>query len=267
MSGGISRLPTAAAAAVPTCLILAGGLGTRLRPVLDGVPKCLAPISGRPFLAHQLEALARGGVSNAVICTGYLAAQVHDRFGSRYAGIDLAYSAEDEPLGTGGAIRLAISRIGGDEFLVVNGDSFTAVDYQNMAAVFYAGDRLPLMVLTEVADTARYGRVEWIRNSAHSDAYPVKRFLEKGVGGTGWINAGNYLLARDVLEGYVVGEPFSLERDVFPELVTRHRLLATPSGKMFLDIGTPESYAAAGDFFDQVARTLSGDGSSVNEAG
>jgi len=227
----------------------------------------LAPISGRPFLAHQLEALARGGVSNAVICTGYLAAQVRDRFGSRYAGIDLAYSAEDEPLGTGGAIRLAISRTGGDEFLVVNGDSFTAVDYRNIAVVFYAGDRLPLMVLTEVGDTARYGRVEWTEAAADAAAYRVERFLEKGAGGPGWINAGNYLLPREVLEAHPVGTPFSLERDVFPELVSRHRLLASPSGKLFIDIGTPESYAAAEEFFDRVAQTLNKGSSSANETG
>lgn len=263
MNDGSNRLP----AAVPTCLILAGGLGTRLRPVLDGVPKCLAPISGRPFLAHQLEALARGGVSSAVICTGYLAAQVRDRFGSQYAGIDLTYSVEDEPLGTGGALRLAIARTSGDEFLIVNGDSFTAVNYRELASVFYARNRQPLMVLTEVADTTRYGRVEWGRDASDAAAHPVERFLEKGAGGPGWINAGNYLLPRDVLEGYAVGRPFSLERDVFPELVRCRRLLAVPSGKMFIDIGTPESYAAAGEFFDQVARTLGGDGSSVNEAG
>jgi D-glycero-alpha-D-manno-heptose 1-phosphate guanylyltransferase len=239
----------------------------RLRPVLDDTPKCLALISGRPFLAHQLEALARGGVRNAVVCVGYLAAQVSDRFGHHYAGIDLVYSAEDEPLGTGGAIRLAISRTDGDEFLVVNGDSFTAIDYHNVASVFYAQNRRPLMVLTEVADTARYGRVEWIRDAPDAAAHLVERFLEKGAGGPGWINAGNYLLPREALEGYAVGDPFSLEHDVFPELVRRHRLLAVPSGKMFLDIGTPESYAAAGEFFDQVAQTLGGDGSSLNEAG
>ena len=263
MSDGSSRLH----AAVPTCLILAGGLGTRLRPVLDGVPKCLAPISGRPFLAHQLEALARGGVSNAVICTGYLAVQVRDRFGSQYAGINLTYSAEDEPLGTGGALRLAMARTGGDEFLIVNGDSFTAVNYREVASVFYDQNRQPLMVLTEVADTARYGRVEWTNNAIEADAYLIERFLEKGVGGPGWINAGNYLLPREVLEAHPAGEAFSLERDIFPQLVSRHRLLAAPSGKLFIDIGTPESYSAAEEFFDKVAQSLDGGSSSVNEAG
>jgi D-glycero-alpha-D-manno-heptose 1-phosphate guanylyltransferase len=240
-----------------------------LRPVVDGMPKCLAPIAGRPFLAHQLEALARGGVRKAVICTGYLATQVSDRFGRHHAGIELTYSAEEEPLGTGGAIRLAISRTGGDEFLVVNGDSFTGLDYQHVASVFYACNRQPLMVLTEVADTARYGRVEWVTDAARAAhaAQPVERYLEKGVAGPGWINAGIYLLPRDVLEAKPVGEPFSLERDVFPELVSRHRLLAAPSGKMFIDIGTPESYGAAEEFFDHVARTLGGQGNSVNDAG
>lgn len=241
---------------LPTCLILAGGLGTRLRPVLDGVPKCLAPISGRPFLAHQLEALARGGIRRAVICTGYLADQVSDQFGSHYAGVELSYSAEDEPLGTGGAVRLAISGTPGREFLVVNGDSFTEVDYQSVMSAFFASGRQPLMVLTKVSDSARYGRVEWVQQTSGLTACPVQRFVEKGAAGPGWINAGAYLLPSEVLAAHSVGEAFSLERDVFPELVGGHRLLAVPAGKLFLDIGTPETYAAAEAFFAEVAQGI-----------
>lgn len=239
----------------PTCVILAGGLGTRLRPVLEGIPKCLAPISGRPFLAHQLEALERGGACKAVICTGYMADQVSDQFGSHFAGIDITYSTEDEPLGTGGAVRLAASRTNGNEFLVVNGDSFTAVDYGAVVSAYHAGGHCPLMVLAEVADTARYGRVEWAGQGEGQTVLRVERFLEKGNPGPGWINAGNYLLPREVIEARPVGEPFSLEHDVFPELVRCHRLLAVPSGRMFIDIGTPETYAVAEAFFEQVART------------
>ena len=250
MTDGPDYLPVA----FPTCLILAGGLGTRLRPVLEGVPKCLAPIAGRPFLAHQLEALARAGVRKAVICTGYLADQVSDQFGSQFAGIDLTYSAEDEPLGTGGAVRLATSRTPGSEFLVVNGDSFTDVDYGAVVSAFFASGRQPLMVLTEVSDTARYGRVEWAEQTNGLTASPVEQFLEKGVAGPGWINAGNYLLPREVIDGRPVGVPFSLERDVFPELVSCHRLMAVPSGRMFIDIGTPETYATAEGFFEKVSR-------------
>lgn len=239
---------------LPTCLILAGGLGTRLRPVLDSMPKCLAPILGRPFLAHQLEALARGGIRRVVICTGYLADQVSDQFGSHYAGIELSYSAEEEPLGTGGAVRLAASRAMGNEFLVINGDSFIEVDYKAVVAAFFASGRQPLMVLSEVSETARYGRVDLAQQTSGLAASPVQRFLEKGATGPGWINAGNYLLPREVIEAQTVGESFSLERDVFPKLVSCHRLLAVPSGRMFIDIGTPETYAAAEAFFEKVAR-------------
>lgn len=245
--------PDSFSAEFPTCFILAGGLGTRLRPVLDGVPKCLAPIAGRPFLAHQLEALARGGIRRAVICTGYLADQVSDRFGSHYAGVELSYSAEDEPLGTGGAVRLAASRTAGSEFLVVNGDSFTDVNYRAMVSAYLAGGRQPLMVLTEVADTARYGRVEWAGRTGGLNALPIEKFLEKGIAGSGWINAGNYLLPREVIDAGSVGVAFSLERDVFPGLVSCHRLQAVASGRMFIDIGTPEAYATAEAFFEKVS--------------
>lgn len=238
---------------LPTCLILAGGLGTRLRPVFDSVPKCLAPILGRPFLAHQLEALARGGIRRVVMCTGYLADQVSDQFGSHYAGIELSYSAEEEPLGTGGAVRLAASRAMGNEFLVMNGDSFIAVDFRALVSAFFASSRQPLMVLSEVSETARYGRVDWAQQTSGLAASPVQQFLEKGITGAGWINAGTYLLPREVIEVRPVGEPFSLERDVFPWLVSCQRLLAVPAGTRFIDIGTPEAYAAAEVFFGERA--------------
>lgn len=153
-------------------------------------------------------------------------------------------------------MRLAIARTAGDEFLVVNGDSFTEVDHRAVVSAFFTRGRQPLMVLAEVPDTARYGRVEWAGQTNSPAAFPVQRFLEKGVAGPGWINAGHYLLPRDAVEPQPVGKPFSLERDLFPELVARHRLLAVPSGKMFIDIGTPETYAVAEAFFAEVARGI-----------
>ncbi len=242
---------------MPTCLILAGGFGTRLRPVLQGTPKCLAPILGRPFLAHQLEALARGGIGKAVLCTGYLADQVLQGFGNCFAGIDLSYSQEDEPLGTGGAARLAAERVEAEDYLVVNGDSFVAVDYSAMTGSYRAAGRLPLMALVEVADAARYGRVELQPQTANnSRVEAVRKFVEKGERAAGWINAGVYLLTREELLGLPAGVTCSLERDLFPRLVEAGRLTAFRAGSLFIDIGTPASYAVAEAFFQNMAVPL-----------
>ena len=114
---------------VPTAFVLAGGLGTRLRGVVAAVPKVLAPVGGRPFLAHLLERLARGGVRHVVLCTGYRAAQVESAIGAEFAGMEISYSVEPEPLGTAGALRLAAAHARTETLLVLNGDSFLALDY------------------------------------------------------------------------------------------------------------------------------------------
>jgi D-glycero-alpha-D-manno-heptose 1-phosphate guanylyltransferase len=223
-------------------IILAGGLGTRLRNVLPGTPKGLAPVRGRPFLAHLLAALANASVRCVTLATGHAADVVETTFGSDFNGMTLSYSREDRPLGTGGALRRAAAGLDADLVLALNGDSHVACDLPGFLD-WHRGHGLPgSLVLARVADAGRFGTVKVDEQSV------IRAFEEKrGVAEPGWIIAGVYLLTRELLLGLPKGES-SLERDGFP------RWLAGGLGGYrteapFLDIGTPESLAEAEAFF------------------
>ena len=229
-----------------TALVLAGGLGTRLRSVVSDRPKVLARVAGRPYLAHLLDQLADAGLRRVVLCTGYRADQVRATFGTRYRDLDLRYSEEDRPLGTAGALRLALPQADSEILLVLNGDSYCAADLGAFWR-FHEGHSWSApsaaLVLTEVANTRRYGRVDVNSNGV------VTRFVEKGdTDGPGLINAGIYLMHRGLVESIPAAQPVSLERDVYPNRIARG-LYGFATSSAFIDIGTPESYAAADRFF------------------
>ncbi|MBX9579278.1 MAG: nucleotidyltransferase family protein [Gemmataceae bacterium] len=223
-----------------TAAILAGGLGTRLRSVVADRPKVLAPVAGRPFLAHLLDQLSAGGVDDVVLLVGYAADQVRAAFGDHYRDVRIRYSAEPHPLGTGGAIRHALPHFDRERILLLNGDSYCDFDPATLARnVPGVG-----MVLAEVDDTSRYGRVE-----VGPDRL-VRGFAEKAAGaGPGRVNAGVYLFPRGRLTDLPADRPLSWERDVLPGWVAAGDVTGYPGGR-FIDIGTPESFAAAVAFFD-----------------
>lgn len=229
--------------APPTALVLAGGLGTRLRAVLPDRQKVMAEVAGRPFLFHVLDQLADAGVVRAVLCTGYRGDEVRRAAGTAYRSVALEYSEEPEPAGTGGAVRLALPLAGTDPVLVVNGDSYCRMD---LVPFFRWFDRLrpaAALVLARAADTRRFGRVDL------DPAGRVLRFVEKGEdGGAGWINGGIYLLSAAVARAIPPEGAVSLEREVLAPLAGKG-LAAYPSGCPFLDIGTAESFARAEAFF------------------
>jgi len=228
--------------------VLAGGLGTRLRAAVPDRPKVLAPVAGRPFLAHLLDRLARASVREVVLLTGHAADQVHAAFGDRYAGMRLTYSAEQAPLGTAGAVRHALPLLRSETVLLMNGDSYCDAD---LAAFRRSHAEEPSgfgMVLARVADASRYGRVEVAADGR------VVRFAEKEPAGPpGWINAGIYLFPRALLEGLEPTRAASLERDLLPAWVAADRVRGFRAEGRFIDIGTPESYAAAEAFFHAAA--------------
>ena len=172
-----------------TAVILAGGLGTRLRSVVADRPKVLAEVCGRPFITFLLDILAASGVAEVVLATGHLAEQIEDCLGSTYKGMALRYSREHERLGTGGAVRLGLPKISNDLVLVMNGDSFCEIDLKAFIANHQSSSFQVSMAVRQVEDTARYGRVEF------DEEKRVLSFAEKvsGFGGAGWINAGMYL--------------------------------------------------------------------------
>jgi NDP-sugar pyrophosphorylase family protein len=226
-----------------TGAILAGGLGTRLRPVLPSVPKALAAVNGRPFITILLDQMEHAGVRQVVLCTGHLGDQIRQALGSRYRGVQLCYSQESEPLGTAGALRQALRHSTDDLWLVLNGDSHVATDLSG----FIGWHRKQLcegsLLLTWVHDSARFGAVNLTPEGR------VKAFQEKRGGGVpGWINCGVYLLGRRLLETMPGSVPVSLEREVFP-IWLKSGLGGYCVRAPFIDIGTPESLAGADAFF------------------
>jgi NDP-sugar pyrophosphorylase family protein len=229
--------------ATTTAVILAGGVGSRLRSVVSDRPKVLASIHNRPFLAYLLDVLEDAGISEVVLCTGYMASLVEETFGATYGQMRLYYSRELTPLGTGGALRAAMPEIKADSALVMNGDSFCEVDLLAMAAEHHGREAEATLLLTEVPDTQRFGRVRI------DDEGRLLAFEEKGAHrGPGWINAGVYLLDRHLLETIPENRAVSLEKEVFPAWIGRGLYGHTVRGR-FLDIGTPQSFAEAEAFF------------------
>jgi NDP-sugar pyrophosphorylase family protein len=224
--------------------ILAGGLGTRLRSAVADRPKVLAPVHGRPYLTYLLDQLADAAIKEVILLTGFRAAQVRSTLGETYAGMHLVYSEEPFPLGTGGAIRWALGKLSTPTILLLNGDSYCDVD---LAAFRDFHDRRAAdasLVLAKVAGASRFGRV-----GIHASGQ-VNRFAEKtAVPGPDWINAGIYLLQRSLVEEIPLGQPRSLERDLMPTWVERRCCYGFRCAGRFLDIGTPEAYASAEQFF------------------
>lgn len=227
-----------------TAAILAGGLGSRLRPVLCNRPKVLAEVAGRPFVTYLLDRLVTAGVREAILLTGHLGEQVEAELGDRYRELRLRYSHEESPLGTGGAVRAALPLVTTPQLLLLNGDSYCDFDVDPFVKFHQARRTGVSLVLAPVADTGRYGRV---RVGAFEQ---VVGFDEKQAdGGPGWINAGVYLLDREVLDDIRADGPVSLEREVMPGWVARGLVHGYRQKGRFLDIGTPESYACAEALF------------------
>lgn len=225
-----------------TTVILAGGLGTRLRTVVDDRPKVLAEINGRPFLAYLLDMVASFGISEVVMCTGYLGDRICSTFGSQYRGLHLTYSQESEPLGTAGALRLALPWIKSDTILVMNGDSYCRADLIAFWDWHRAKRADASILLTRVLRTERYGRVKVDEDSR------VMSFEEKGDRtGPGWINAGIYLINRGLLQAIPENRKMSLEQEMFPAWIVSG-LYGYQFECRFLDIGIPEDYAKAEQF-------------------
>lgn len=224
--------------AADEAIILAGGFGTRLRGIVDDVPKPLAPVAGRPFLAWLLDRVGATGIRRCILATGYLGDRIEARIGPDWQGMDIAYSREPAPLGTGGAIRLAARQLRGDGVHVFNGDTWLEFDPPGLeAAARTAGTPLAI-ALARVDDVGRYGAVDIVRGR-------VGGFREKGEAGPGWINAGCYFLGADALAALPARDAFSFEQDVLQPRVQAGAVAAFTETAGFIDIGVPEDYARA----------------------
>ncbi len=223
--------------------ILAGGMGTRLRPIVSTRQKVLAKIGGQPFLQNILEKLNSSGFKNIVICTGYLGKQIKKEFGKKFKNLNLSYSREKLPLGTAGALRKALPLLRSKDILVMNGDSFCDVDLKKFQKFHTEKGAQANLVLSHMSNTNRYGKVRLDRKDR------IISFEEKRERrGSGWISAGIYLLDRSLILKIPKNITISLEKEIFPNWMGQ-RFYAYKSKGHFIDIGTPESFALAKEFF------------------
>lgn len=218
-------------------IVLAGGFGTRLRQVVPNFPKPMAPIGSQPFLAILLGYLARQGFQRVVLSLGYKAEVISAYFGDKFAGMTLDYVVEKFPLGTGGAVRLAMTRCRLDHVFIFNGDTFVDLEAAQVEHLWRTRRRA-VIVGREVPDTTRYGRLQVLEGC-------VTRFCEKGMSGPGLINAGCYVLRTDQLDAWPLNMFFSLEADYLSSAVMVERIEFFETSGLFIDIGVPEDFYRA----------------------
>ena len=222
-------------------VILVGGLGTRLRPLTDRTRKDMLPLVDRPQLAYTFEHLRRYGVTARSSRAATCRRRSRSTSATRYGDLALEYQVEEEPLGTGGAIRFAAEGIDGP-FFALNGDSLRETDLDALVAFHRERSARATILLTPVEDPTRYGLVR-----INGDGR-VRSFLEKPRPeeiDTNLINAGMYVLEPDVLDLIPPGRPVSIEREVFPQLVEEESVSGIALSGYWLDIGTPDAYLQA----------------------
>ena len=232
-------------------IILAGGKGTRLQGVVSDIPKPMAQVAGKPFLEYLILQLKSYSIRDIVLSVGYKCENIISFFadGSKW-GVRITYSQETKPLGTGGAIRNAITSLDDQNILILNGDSYIDVDVTRYMDWHDAKKCLASIVATKIKNTDRYGTVELDREER------INKFTEKGEhAGSGWINAGMYIFHRSVFENNFSVEYCSLEKEILPGLIGKG-LCGYRCTEPFIDIGTPESYHLAAAFFSKIKNRI-----------
>lgn len=225
-----------------TAVILAGGLGTRLRSVVPNLPKPMAPVNGRPFLAHQMDYWISQGITRFVLSVGYRRDIIVDHFGSSYQQCSVEYVCEETPLGTGGALLLALDRLPKDcPVIVLNGDTFFEVDKMDMLRVHVDNQADWTLALFRTDDRTRYMGVEIGGNGVISSFQSTRN-------GVRFANGGVYMLQPTVLAQTTrrAGDKASLEDDIMPDvLAAGAKFVGYLCDKRFIDIGVPDDYARA----------------------
>lgn len=221
---------------VITCIILAGGFGTRLGTVLGDKPKCLAPIGDKSFAEVLLEQLTSQGVKKFIFSLGFRAEQVISEIEKLRNRFDIDFVVEKAPLGTGGAIKFAMESFNLSQSLIVNGDTYLDGHFEEMLLPLDSDNFLMRMLAVHVEERSRFGGLVL-------DGDVLTDFLEKGVNGRGLINAGVYLVHKDIfLLDVYNDEAFSFEKDIMPKAVARRKIQCLKAEIPFIDIGVPEDY-------------------------
>lgn len=222
-------------------IILAGGFGTRLQSLVNDVPKPMAPLNNEPFLNYVFDYLKYYKIEHVVLSTGYLADKIVEYYKTEYKGIKISYAKEETPLGTGGGIRLAITKCTTIDVLVLNGDSFFDVDINTHYKNHISKQAECTLALRKVDDAARYGTI--VLGSENI----IETFKEKdNIAQAGLINGGVYILNREIyFNNTEEVVPFSIEKDFYEKKIKELQIFGFEYDGYFIDIGIPEDYKKA----------------------
>ena len=227
-------------------IILAGGFGTRLKEVVNDIPKVMAPVKGRPFLEYILDYLEKNVFTHVVLSVGYKHEIIQEHFKDKYKSIHIDYAIEEEPLGTGGAIQMAFKQINGYRAMVFNGDTMFRVDMDKIVNFHFSKSSVFSLVLREVENVERYGVVEFNNDGKIID------FSEKGKNtGVGKINGGVYVIDKKFFEHMDFPEKFSMEKDGFEKMYESYPFYGILCKQYFIDIGVPDDYKRAQHEFEE----------------
>ena len=226
------------------CIILAGGMGTRLQSVVSDVPKCMAPVAGHPFLYYLFTSLTEAGFRHIILALGYKHEIIEEWIGANSFPIKISTVIEKTPLGTGGAVKLALSKATTDEVFILNGDTFFGVNYPEMQGLHKQTHASATVALKKMEKFDRYGVVDIEPQTNRILCFNEKQYCESGL-----INGGIYLINGHELKNFP--DKFSLEKDFFETAVHTSILSGYISEGYFIDIGIPEDYERAqSDFKD-----------------
>ncbi len=224
---------------VTEAVILAGGLGTRLRNAVPGLPKCMAPVAGHPFLHHVIAYLQQQGIQRFIFSLGYMGEAIISYIKEKHTNLDVVFSVEAEPLGTGGAIKLACSKAVTTNILVMNGDTLFSAVIPGLAALHFANKAHCTLALKPMLNFDRYGVVMINEDGIITD-FSEKKFYKKG-----FINGGVYLLnVPDFLQEDLPLK-FSFEKNYLEKMYAARRMYGMPQDVYFIDIGIPEDFERA----------------------
>lgn len=220
-------------------IVLAGGLGTRLKSELNDLPKPMALINGKPFLSILLKNLILSGFDRIILSVGYRSDIIENYFGSRFKGCELIYSYEETPLGTGGAFKKALKLALAQDVFLINGDTLALIDYNSMFKFHLKNNSKVTISLKEMNKIERYGVVTVTNNNI------INSFMEKSRYDRGLVSLGSYIINKSTFLSYVFKNKFSLETDFFERFYKKILFLGFVSNSYFIDIGIPEDFYKA----------------------
>lgn len=226
-------------ARIKQAIILAGGLGTRLRSSVPDLPKCMAPVAGKPFISYVIDYYLMQGIEKFVFSLGFKHEQVENYLNDKYYTLNMEYVIEEEPLGTGGAVQLACSNTNEKNVLVLNGDTIYKINLGEVAAIHYKKKAECTLCLKPMLNFDRYGVVE-INEHLVVQQFREKKFYEKGT-----INGGVYALNVPAFLDKKFPPKFSFEKDYLERYYANGKLIGIIQDSYFIDIGIPEDFARA----------------------